>query len=144
MSNNLNTRTTWLFDIEKVREVAASEKELRGSTYADIQRETGVNWTQVATFLSGKGGLGVHGLVSLAKWANLSMESLVRKQRQVATRAMTPQERELRALAKYLMAANLPVQKGESPVEAAVRLLALAKEQGAEFDLGDQDEIDGE
>lgn len=144
MSNNLNTKTTWLFDIEKLRKVAASEKDLRGTTYADMQRETGVNWTQIATFLSGKGGLGVHGLVSLAKWANLNVDSLVRKQRQVATRTMTPQERELRALAKYLMAANLPVQEGESPVEAAVRLLALAKEQGTDFDLGDQDEIDGE
>jgi hypothetical protein len=136
----LNTRTVWLFDIEKLREVVASERTLRGSTYVDMERETGVNWTQIATFVSGKGGLGVHGLVSMAMWANLDVRSLVKKQRQVATRQISEQEKQLRILAKYLTAAGLPVQNGESPVDAAIRLLATARDQGADFEA-DEDEV---
>lgn len=140
MPTGLNTRTVWLFDIDKLREVVASEKQLRDVTYTDIERETGVNWTQIAGFVTGKAGLGLHGIVSLAKWSNLSLDSLVVRQRQVAKHIMSAQERELRTLAKYLGAAGLEIQKDESPVDAAIRLLAMAREQGAEFNLDAEDD----
>jgi transcriptional regulator with XRE-family HTH domain len=125
-----NTRTTWLFDFALLAKSVASERTLRGVTLSDIERETGVNATQISTFLAGNSGLGIHGLVSLAKWSNTDLRSLVKRQRNVASHVMTPQERELRTLLGYLNAAGLDVQPDESPVDAAVRLLAQAKEQG--------------
>lgn len=126
--------TVWAFNTDKLSEIVASEKQLRGVSYADIQRETGVGWTQVAAFCTGKGGVGTNGLVSLAMWANVKVDSLVVRTRNATRHAMTPQERELRNLAKYLEAAGLKANPGESPAEAAIRLIAAAKAQGADFD----------
>lgn len=130
MGTSPNTRTVWLFDVDRIRKAVASEKDLRGVTYADIERETGVGWTQIAGFATERGGVGIHGLVSLAMWANLDIRSLVVKQRNSPRHVASPQERELRALASYLGAAGLEASPGESPVEAAIRLLAAAKATG--------------
>lgn len=134
-----NTRTVWLFDLDLLAKTVASERSLRGATLNDIERETGVNATQISTFLGGNSGLGIHGLVSLAKWANMDMRTLVKRQRTSASHVMTPQERELRTLLGYMKAAGLQLQSDESPVDAAVRMLAMAKEQGL-FDGDDTDD----
>lgn len=132
--------TVWVLNTEKLSEIVASEKQLRGVSYADIQRETGIGWTQVAAFCTGKGGVGTNGLVSLMMWANVDPRSLIVRKRNATKHAMTPQERELRNLAKYLEAAGIKAQPGESPAEAAIRLLALARAQGADFEEAEGDE----
>jgi hypothetical protein len=133
-----NANTVWVFNVDKLSEAVATEKKLRGVSYADIQRETGVGWTQIAAFCTSRGGVGIHGLVSLAMWANVDIRSLVVRKRNATRHTMTPQERELRNLAKYLEAAGLKPAAGESPAETAIRLIALAKSQGADLDEGDQ------
>jgi len=135
----LNVRTVWSFDYDLLRKTVMQEKELRGVTFAQIQAETGVNFTQISTFVKGETGLGVHSLITLAKWANMDLRSLAKRQRNSSTHVVSAQERELRTLMSYLTAAGLDIQAGESPVDAAVRLLAQAKENAA-FD----DDEDGE
>lgn len=137
-----NVNTVWVFDTNKLAETVLSEKNLRGVSYNDMSRETGVGWTQIAAFCTGRGGVGIHGLVSLAMWANVDLRSLVVRKRNAARHVMSAQEKELRNLAKYLEAAGLTALKGESPVEAAIRLIALAKSQGADFE--DDVEDDGD
>jgi hypothetical protein len=131
--------TVWAFDGEKLAAVVKSEKGLRGVSYQDISRETGVNFTQIASFTSTGTGVGLNGLVSLAMWSNADIRSFVVRKRNASRHTVSPQERELRSLAKYLEAAGLAKVDNESPVEAAIRLLALAKEQGADFTDGDDD-----
>lgn len=136
--STLNTRTVWVFDYDLLRKTVKQEKDLRGVSYNQIGAETGVNFTQISTFVAGDSGLGVHGLVSLAKWANMDLRSLAKRQRNAASHVATAQERELRTLMSYLSAAGLDIQPGESPVDAAVRLLAQAKENAAFDDDTDE------
>jgi hypothetical protein len=123
----INSNTVWIYDIDTLRKEVAREKEMRGVTFQDIGRETGVNFTQLSTFVGGTSGLGVHGIASLTKWANLDPRTLIVRQRNVTRHSPTPQERDLRMLAGYLKNAGLEVQDGESIVEAAMRLLAESK-----------------
>lgn len=125
-----NRNTVWIFDVEAVRKGTNSERELRGVNLSDIERETGVNATQLSTFLNSKTGLGLHGLVSLAKWANIDLRTLAVRQRNAAKHSPSSQEQQLRILKAYMNAAGLQPQDGESVVDAAVRVLALAKANG--------------
>ena len=127
--------TVWSFDTEKLAAVVKSEKGLRGVSYQDMQRETGVNFTQISNFVSTGTGVGLNGLIPLAMWSNADLRLLVKRNRNAVRHVASPQERELRNLARYLEAAGLPKVDNESPVEAAIRLLALAREQGADFDV---------
>ena len=131
MPGVINTKTTYLFDVENLRKVFASEKALRGLSFNEIQLETGINFTQLASFAAGTSGLGIHALVTVAKWTNADLRSFVVRQRQASKHVPSPQERELRNLNKYLEAAGFKVDADENPVELAVRLLAQAKDLGA-------------
>lgn len=123
----INSNTVWIYDLDALRAEVAKEKELRGVTFQDIGRETGVNFTQISTFVAGSTGLGIHGVISLTKWANIDARTLIVRQRNAAKHVPTPQERELRMLAGFLSNAGLEVQDGESIVEAAMRLLAESR-----------------
>lgn len=123
----INSNTIWVFDTDTLRKEVAREKELRGATFQDISRETGVSFTQISTFVSGSSGLGIHGMVSLVKWANLDPRTLILRQRNSSRHVPTPQERDLRNLAGFLKNAGLEIQEGETVVEATMRLLAQAQ-----------------
>lgn len=126
------TRTVWALDITRVKDLVLSEKELRDVTLQQIQEQTGVHVGALSRFLThGDVTLQTDSLVSLIKWGNGNVEKFIVRRRNVSRHTPSRQEIELRALAGYLERAGIKALEGESPVDAAVRVLADLKASGA-------------
>jgi hypothetical protein len=126
-----NANTVWGWDFETIRKVISSEKDVRGVSFNEIENQTGVGFGQIAGFVKGANGLGNDSLASLIRWANLDPRQVIVRRRNATKHYVSPQERDLRILAQYMEAAGLKRDADESIVDAAVRLLAQAKEVDA-------------
>jgi hypothetical protein len=125
-------RTVWALDIKKIKELVNSERQLRDTTLQQIQEQTGVQVSAVSRFLTHpEATLHANSLVSLIKWANGNVSQFVVRQRNASRHAPSRQEIELRTLAGYLDRAGIKPLNGESPVDAAMRILTGLKESGA-------------
>lgn len=132
-----NANTVWGWDYAKIQEGIRTEKEFRGVSFNEIEAQTGVGFGQIAGFVKGSNGLGNDALASLIKWANIDPRQVIVRRRNAVKHFVSPQEVQLRNLGAYLKAAGFELLDGESVVEAAVRLLAEAKQVDA-FDGEDE------
>lgn len=126
-----NVNTVWGWDFEAIQKGVMAEKEFRGVSFNDIEAQTGVGLGQIAGFVKGANGLGNDSLASLIKWANMDPRQVIVRRRNAAKHFVSPQEAQLRNLGAYMKAAGLEILPNETIVEAAVRLLAVAKEVDA-------------
>lgn len=125
-------RTAYFLDDDAIRMAVATEVGVRGISYREIEEQTGVLAVGIGRFLNPdrKATLHVDGLLTLIKWAGLDVNRFVKRRRTVARHTDTYEQRQLRKAAAYLESQGVSAEQGETAVDALMRLVASAKENG--------------
>lgn len=125
-------RTAYYIDRDAVRAIVAEEIAVRGVSYAEIFEQTGVGAAGLGRFMDPDKKAGVSGdaMVTLLKWAGADINRAVKRRRSVARHVDTFEQRKLRAGQAYLKHLGVETETGETSVDALMRLVKVAKENG--------------
>lgn len=125
-------RTAYYLDTEAIRVAVAAEVALRHLSYTEIGEQTGVLPAGIGRFLDPQKKAVLHhdGMITLIKWAGLDIKSFIKRRRTISRHTDTFEQRKLRQGAEFLKEQGVPLEQGESSVDALLRLLAEAKRNG--------------
>ena len=112
--------------------LVAEEIAIRGVSYAEIFEQTGVGAAGLGRFMDPDKKAGVSGdaMVTLLKWAGADVNRAVKRRRSVTRHVDTFEQRKLRTGQAYLKSLGIEAGPGETSVDALMRLVATAKENG--------------
>lgn len=131
-------RTRYYLDVEAVRELFRKERAIRGTTLAVIQEQTGIGQVSLSRFSSSNQTLEANALLTIIKWCNGNLNDYVKRRGTAYKHSDTYEQKQLRNAAAYLKHLGVELEAGESPVDAMLRMLDVAKSNG--FMGGDDDE----
>lgn len=127
-------RTAYYLDVDGIRNAVLAEVTVRGVNYVEIQEQTGILAAGIGRFLNPnkelRTSLTGDGLVTLVKWAGLEVNRFVKRRRTIAKHTDSHEQRKLRLGNEYLKSQGVEIQQGETSVDALMRLVAQAKENG--------------
>lgn len=125
-------RTAYYLDKDAVRAIVAEEISIRGVSYTEIFEQTGVGAAGLGRFMDPTKNAGLTGdaLVTLVKWAGRDVNRVVKRRRSVVRHVDTFEQRKLRTGQAYLKSLGVEAEAGETSVDALMRLVATAKENG--------------
>jgi hypothetical protein len=128
-------RTKYYIDTDAVRDLLISERQVRGATFADVSQQTGINAVSLNRFVTKQQLLSGDGLLTVIKWGNGEVNRFVKRRGQVYRHTDTAEQRKLREGQAFLSELGVPADSKENPIDAMIRLLAVAKSRGL-FDDG--------
>lgn len=125
-------RSAYYLDSAAIRTAVVNEISVRGVSYREIEEQTGVLAAGIGRFVNPdrKTTLNTDSLVTLIKWAGLDVNRFVKRRRTVARHTDTFEQRQLRKAAAYLNSQGVSAEQGETAVDALMRLVASAKQNG--------------
>ena len=126
-------RTAYYLDRDAVRTALREEIGIRGVSYVEIGEQTGISPAGLGRFMDDTKGVSLTGdaLITVIKWINgADVNRYIRRRRSVQRHVDTFEQRKLRTGAAYLKSLGVEAEAGETSVDAMMRLIATAKQNG--------------
>lgn len=127
-------RTAYFLDVDAIRTAVREEVAIRGCSHVEIGEQTGIHGAGIGRFLATnldrQTSLDGDGLVTLIKWSGREVNSFIKRRKTVARHTDNAEQRKIRAAAQFVKSLGGDVEPGENPVDALIRLVATAKENG--------------